>query len=415
MKRYEIEIARRIALGFDGGKSSPAVKVAVTSVALSIAVMLLAVAVIFGFKKEVTRKIEGFTPHISLYSSETDESGKAVLRPDEGLGAVLDSVPYIKEWHTSVNVLALLKRSDSFKGLYLTGVDSTFDSSFLKENLVSGKIPDFRNAEINSRQLLVSRKSASDLGLKAGDSINVYSIGDQVRVSRMEVTGIYDSHFEMYDNILAFSSANAARELGGFRPDEVTRIDITTHELKETDQSAAALHQALAQEAEKGNISPFVAIDTITSQCAGIFGWLALLDINVWIVLILLTVVSAFTLISGMLIIILEKVRFIGVMKALGAPSSSIRHIFIWLSMRIGIKGVAIGTAAGLLLISLQYWFHVVPLNPDAYYMDYAPVEFCWWAFAAVIVGFSLCIYLTLELPSRLVSRISPSESMRFE
>lgn len=415
MRRYEIDIARRLTLGFDGGKSSPAIKVAITSVALSIAVMIVAVAVTFGFKKEITRKIQGFTPHITIYSTEADESGKSVLRPQERLADILDSADCVKEWHTSVNLLALLKTTDSFKGLYLTGVDSTFDSSFLQENLISGKIPDFKSPAKASRQLLISQTTAQALSLNIGDSINVYSLGDQVRARRMEITGIYDSHLEMYDNLLAFSTADAPRDLGGFAPDEVTRIDITTPDLKESDYSADELYKILKSEAEQGNISPFIGIDTISQQCAGIFGWLSLLDINVWIVLSLLTLVSAFTLISGMLIIILEKVRFIGVMKALGASSGSIRHIFVWLSMRIGLKGVAIGSAVGLVLIALQYFFHIVPLNPEAYYMDYAPVDFCWVAIIGVIVGFSACIYLTLAIPSRLVSRISPSESMRFE
>lgn len=415
MKRFEIDIARRIALGADGGKSSPAVKVAVASVALSIAVMLLSVAIVFGFKREITRKIQGFNPHISIYSAAADDRGRPVIDVSEDLEELLDDEPYVIDWQPAVNTLALLKTKDNFKGLYLNGLAPGFDTGFLRDNLVEGKLPDFSDPGRSSRQMMLSRRVAGEMGLSAGDSINLYTLGAQTSVKRMQLTGIFDSHLDMFDNLIAFCSIDAARALSGIGEGEATRIDITTGGLTEVDDDAATLRSVLSEAAGNDGISPFLAVNTIHTQCGGLFGWLSLLDTNVWVILVLLTLVSSFTLISGMLIIILEKVRFIGVMKALGASSASVRHIFIWLAMRIGVLGMTIGTLLALAIIALQYFFHIVPLDPEAYYMDYAPVEFCWWAFAAVEIGFALVIYLVLAIPSRLVSHISPAESMRFE
>lgn len=415
MKSIEIDIARHIAIGGNGCKSSPAVKVAIASVSLSITVMLLAVAIVFGFKRDITSKIQGFNPHITLYSAANDTEGRPVLTLNNALEHTLDAEESIIDWQPAVNTLAILKTKDNFKGLYLNGLSDTHDNSFLQENLIEGDLPDFSNPKSCKSQIMLSRRVADEMKLNAGDSINIYTMSGDINVKRMELTGIYDSHLDMYDNIIAFCSIDAARQLSGLNQDEASRIDITTAGLDNIEEDAIILHNKLKRNADKGEIPPFIAMDTIYTQCGGLFGWLSLLDTNVWVILILLTLVSAFTLISGMLIIILEKVRFIGIMKALGASSASVRNIFIWVAMRIGLKGIAIGTTIAMVLISVQYYFHIIPLNPEAYYMDYAPVEFCWWAFAAVVVGFAAIIYIVLTLPSRLVSHISPSESMRFD
>lgn len=417
MRQFELEIARRLALGRAKGKSSPAVKVAEVSVALSIAVMIIAIGVVFGFKREITRKIMGVNPQITLYAALPDDDGRAVLLPDEGIGELLDSLPYVASWKPTVNTLALLKTKDNFKGIYLTGLSERCDTAFLSENLISGHLPDFRNSDKESRSLLLSQNVADELSLKAGDSISVYSFGNSVMLKRLEVTGIYDTHLDMFDDMLAFAPIPTAASLGGYQPGEATRIDVT---VKDPDPSripdyASALHADLSDAIENGSIDQSVGVDNIYNQCKGIFGWLGMLDTNVWVILSLLTLVSAFTLISGMLIIILEKVRFIGVMKALGASSASIRRVFIWLAMRIGVRGMVAGTVIGLVVLTLQYYLHIVRLNADAYYMDYAPVDFVWWAFGLTEAAFAVIIYLVLTIPSRLVSRISPSESMRFE
>lgn len=419
MKNFEINIARRLTLGNGRGKSSPAVKVAEISVALSIAVMIIAIGVVFGFKREITRKATGMNPQISLYPYLPDSEGRSVIHTDGRLGEILDSLQYVADWEPAVNTLALLKTPDSFKGLYLNGLPSTYDTSFLEENLTSGRLPDFKNPRKNSRSLLISQKVADELSLAAGDSVNIYGIGNSLSLQRMEVTGIYTTHMDMFDDVIAFSPLSAAADLIGFKEGEATAINVKTTDMKDVPAVSEALQNEMnlftSENHNNVDTPEKIMVTNILDQCKGIFGWLGMLDTNVWVILVLLTLVSAFTLISGMLIIILEKVRFIGVMKALGASSASIRHIFVWIAMRIGVRGMIAGTIIGLGVLAVQYFFHIIKLNPEAYYMDYAPVDFTWWAFAAVEVGFAIIIYLVLVLPSRLVSRISPAESMRFE
>lgn len=411
MKQFEIETARRLVLSDKNGKSSPAVKVAKISVALSIAVMLIAVGVVFGFKKEITRKVMGMNPQITLYPGSINAEGRSTVRLDGTLADRLDSLPYIADWSPTINTLALLKTSDNFKGLYIKGLGPSTDISFLHENLVKGGLPDFENMKDTEASLLISQKTADDMRLAVGDSISVYSFSTEIKLKRMKVAGIYDTHLDMFDNSLAFTSIPTAAYLGSYSPGEVSAINITVEDPRRIDLISDELQEEFGNEG--GGLS--LKVTNIYEQCRGIFGWLGMLDTNVWVILVLLTLVSAFTLISGMLIIILEKVRFIGVMKALGASSKSIRRVFIWLAMRIGLTGMIWGTSIGLIVLAIQYFLTPVRLNPDAYYMNYAPVDFPWIAFLAIEAGFAVIIYFVLVIPSRLVSRISPSESMRFE
>lgn len=417
MKQYEIDIARRLTFGGDKGRRSPAVKVAEVSVALSIAVMIIAIGIVYGFKQEITRKVIGLNPQITIYPMTEEGVDRPYISLDEDLTAFLDSLPYIKKWEPMVNTLALLKSKDNFQGLYLNGLSGTYDTSFLSENLTEGSLPDFKNSKGDSNKILISAHMANDMKLAAGDSINVYSFGNGIGLKRMKVEGVYDTHLDMFDKVLAYTPLSTASQLGEYGQWEVSAINISVGDIERVPEATSRLiNDFTAYNQNLSNLSPqSVTITNILEQCRGIFGWLGMLDTNVWVIITLLTLVSAFTLISGMLIIILEKVRFIGVMKAMGASSASIRHIFVWLAMRIGSRGILYGTIAGLGLLALQHFFKLLRLNPEAYYMNYAPVAFPWLAFAGVIIGFSLIIYLILVLPSRMVSRISPSESMRFE
>ena len=420
MRRLEIDIARRLAIGGEKGKSSPAVIVAQISVALSVAVMIVAIGIVFGFKSEITRKVLGLNPQITLYPQIVNPGeSRASITVDQRLSDFLDSRDYIKDWHPTINLLALLKTSDTFKGLYLYGLSSKADTLFLHDNLIEGRLPEFGTEENGKASILISRVTADELSLSPGDSINVYSFGQSTKIKRMEVSGIYDTHLEMFDNTLAYTTLATAADLGDYGQDEVSSINISTFSFDDITPAGRELakeiqeFEASSEEDRRNDIT--YGVTTILDSCKGIFGWLGLLDTNVWVILILLTLVSAFSLISGMLIIILEKVRFIGVMKAMGTSSKRIRQIFIWLAMRIGFRGMIYGTVLGLALLAIQYYLHIVHLNPQAYYMNYAPVSFNWIAFAVVEAGFAIVIYLSLTIPSRFVSRISPSESMRFE
>lgn len=415
MARYEFDIARHLSLSREGS-NSPAVAVATAAVALSVAIMLVAVAVVLGFREEITRKLVGFNSQITLYPVQSGESASSLFQADDPmLDSLLCAQEFIVSYSPSVSAPALLKTSDAFLGGFLLSIGAN-DSTFLAEILEEGSMPRAgANPSVPSEDILISRTAANSLGLASGDSINTYFLGADVMARRFRVAGIYNSHLEDFDSRMIFAPLSSVRAMTALSPGEATMMKINVDDMHRVEEYSARLQTTLNEAYLRGELSVPFAADTIERQGANFFVWLSLIDTNVWVILILMTIVSAFSLIAAMLIIILEKVRFIGVMRALGARASSMRRVFVWLALRIGLKGMAIGTAAGLLLIGLQAQFHLIPLNAQAYYMDFVPVHLNFWIAAAVEAGFALVIYLILALPSFFVSKVSPAESMRFD
>ena len=374
-----------MSLASNGGKNSPAIKVAVAAVALSVAVMLAAVAIVLGFKKEIHDKAVGFNSHITLYAASQGEEGNTLtLTPT--LANMMSDLPFVKEFNIQSVIPAILKTPTDFKGVYLKGLVGDQGRQFMQSNLIEGSVPDYSKEE-NRLKVLISEKAARELGLKTGDNIDTYFISDDVRVRRLKVAGVYNSHFEAYDDILVFGDIATVQQLGLLQP------------------------KALAD----GILYRQYIVENVQTQSAGLFRWLSLLDMNVAVVLALMTVVACITLISGMLIIILDKKRFIGLMKALGAPSAAIRRIFIYLAIKIAAIGLAIGNILMLALLFIQKRTHFIPLDPDSYYIDFVPVEISWISVAVLNLGVLIVIYVALVLPSRSVAKVSPAETMRYE
>jgi len=398
-------IARRLSAGDSSGRTSPAVKVAIASVALSIAIMLLAVSIVIGFRREIVQKVIGFNAHVTLCTD--DDNGLLRLTPE--LDSVVSRTPGVVSSSMSISIPALLKTPTAFKGIYLRGLAPDGDTTFLHNALTAGKLPR------SSGALLISASMARHLGITTGDSITLYRVADNVLARRMQVDGIYNSHFENYDDYCAYAPLSTVQELVGATQAEGSVLDITTTSLDESPHVASILFERLNNGVLSGELTQSYRVDTALSRGSHYFAWLDMLDTNVWIILTLMTLVAAFTLISGILIIILEKVRFIGVMKALGASSRRLGNIFVLLAVRIAATGLLIGNAVALLLIGIQALWHPAKLNPEAYYFDYVPVSLPLPQFLIINLAFVVIIYLVLLLPARLVARISPAESMRFE
>lgn len=403
----DLFITRRISAGDSTGRTSPAVKVAVASVALSIAVMILAVSIVGGFRREIMQKVTGFNSHITLYP---EDSGTGVIQFTPALDSIISSTPGVTGSTLSATIPALLKSPESFRGIYLRGMSADADTSFLHSVLSAGRLP-----RPGSSELLVSASMARHLSLSPGDSINLFLIFEPIIARRLPVAGIYNSHFENYDDYLAFAPIGLTRSLTGLAHAEGTTVEIRTGSLGDIPQVTPELTERLNQGIISGKISQAYRMDTAFERGANYLAWLDMLDTNVWIILTLMTLVAVFTLISGLLIIILQKVRFIGVMKAIGASSRRLSHIFVLMAVRIAATGLLAGNAIALALIGMQAGWHLIPLNPEAYYIDYVPVSLPLPVLLGVNAAFILIIYLVLILPARFVSRISPSESMRFE
>lgn len=418
---FPLYIARRISLGSQGHRSSPAVKVAVAAVALSVAVMLASVAIVLGFKREIREKIIGFNSHISLYAVPT-EDGDNVVTMTPSLRALLDSVPYVTDYSLEASIPAILKTPDNFKGVYMKSLAGEGTRRFIASSLEEGKIPEYGKEGTESGdkgngslKVVISRIAANQLGLGVGDRVDTYFITDDVRVRRLEVSGIFNTHFDTYDDLYLYGDLALIQRLGQISADRGTSVAVNTDDFNRVTEYTGDLHNRLLTAVADGTLYRYYNVDNAYNQGIGYFYWLSLLDTNVVVILVLMTFVAIMTLISGMLIIILDKKPFIGLMRALGASERETRRIFQYIAMRVAVVGLLIGNGAGLAILLAQRKWHFIPLDPDAYYIDFVPVELGWLPVVLLNVAVIAVIYLCLVLPSRFVSKIPPAAALRPE
>lgn len=418
---YTLFISRKLSLSSGGRRWSPAVSVAVAAVALSVAVMLAAVSIVGGFKREIRDKVIGFNSHLTLsaipqgYSTDGEGTGSLVkLSPT--LADILESEPYITGYSLEAAMPAVMKTPEDFKGVYFKALEGERERQFIADNLVQGKVPQFEGVQADDAlQTVISADAATQLKLKAGDKVDVYFIADGIKVRRMKVAAVFNSHFEAYDNLYIYGPKSLIDEMGGIKADEGTAIHVSTDNFDRVEEYGQRLSNRLAQAYADSEIFRPYRVETAIDRGRNYFSWLSLLDTNVAVVLVLMTVVACITLISGMLIIILDKISFVGVMKAVGASNRSLRRIFIYLALKVTLTGIAIGNALMLTLLYVQDRTHFMPLDPESYYIDFVPVRFSWAEFVALNIGVFVVAWLSLLLPSHFVARISPSSSMRYE
>ena len=409
---YALYLGRRLALGSQGRKASPGVKVAIAAIALSVAVMIASIAIVLGFKREITDKVIGFTSHIVMTVSPDEADNIITLTPT--LTKLLESQDCIKDYSLQISIPTILKTPNDFKGVFLKTLEDRQTRDFLKSNLISGRIPDY-SQDSTRLDVVLSRMAASQLGLKQDDKVDCYFINDDVKVRRLRIAGIYDSHFDAYDNLMVYGSRGLSEAFSGLKPNQGSSLLITTKDFNNLDEETVNLQNVLNSATADGLIYKKYYLENAHVQGASYFHWLSMLDTNVIVVLNLMMIVGCVTLVSGMLTIILDKKRFIGLIKALGAPTGKVRQVFIYLAMRVTIVGMAIGNILIISLLLIQDRLHPFKLDATSYYIDFVPVELNWSAFALLNAGVIVVVYLTLILPSRIISKISPSETMRSE
>lgn len=411
---YPFFLARRLSLASGSRKNAPAVTVAIISIALSVAVMLASIAIVLGFKKEIREKLIGFNGHITLMVVALNEEDDNILRLDDELKNALNEIPIITDYALQAVIPAILKTNSDFKGIYIKELNGNSNLNFISRNLEEGEIPDY-NIESNNNKIIISRIAADQLNLKTGDKIDTYFITDDIRVRKLEISGVYNSHFDQYDDILIYGSPALVTKLGNIDLNEGTYLQIYTDDFDKIEEYSLLILNELNKKYVEGKLSKVYRTDTVLSQGRSFFNWLSLLDTNVIVIITLMLIVGGITLISGMLIVILERKKFIGLMRALGSGITKIREVFVFMAIRIALIGLIIGNALMITFLYLQEKFHFLPLDADSYYIDFVPVYLPFYSIIALNAGVLLVIYLVLVLPSRFVAQISPSETMRYE
>ena len=415
---FPLFIARRIYSDHIGDQqkvSKPAIRIAVAGVAIGLAVMIISVCVVLGFKHTIRDKVVGFGSHIQVANFYTLQSS-AIDQPiaiGDSMMNVLKKTEGVKHVQRFAMKQGILKTDNDFLGVMFKGVGPEFDSTFIHKNMVEGSIPHFSDQQSTNR-ILISKDMASKLNVKAGDRIFAYFIGEGgVRTRRFTISGVYQTNLAQYDKTTCFCDLYTARKLNAWTDDMVTGAELTVKDFKQLSTTANdIINRVNRTQDQYGNTFSSKTIRELSPQ---IFSWLDLLDLNVWIILAIMTAVAVVTMISGLLIIILERTTMIGVLKALGARNSTVRHTFLWFAAFIIGKGLLIGDALALALILLQKLTGFAKLDPQTYYVDVVPVELDWMLIVALNIATMLIALFVLIAPSYLVSHIHPAKSMRYE
>lgn len=415
---FPLFIARRIYSDHIGDQqkvSKPAIRIAVAGVAIGLAVMIISVCVVLGFKHTIRDKVVGFGSHIQVANFYTLQSS-AIDQPiaiGDSMMNVLKKTEGVKHVQRFAMKQGILKTDNDFLGVMFKGVGPEFDSTFIHKSMVEGSIPHFSDQQSTNR-ILISKDMASKLRVKAGDRIFAYFIGEGgVRTRRFTISGVYQTNLAQYDKTTCFCDLYTARKLNAWTDDMVTGAELTVNDFKQLSTTANdIINRVNRTQDQYGNTFSSKTIRELSPQ---IFSWLDLLDLNVWIILAIMTAVAVVTMISGLLIIILERTTMIGVLKALGARNSTVRHTFLWFAAFIIGKGLLIGDALALALILLQKLTGFAKLDPQTYYVDVVPVELDWMLIVALNIATMLIALFVLIAPSYLVSHIHPAKSMRYE
>jgi lipoprotein-releasing system permease protein len=413
---FPLFIARRIYFS-EGDRhevSRPAIRIATVGVAIGLAVMIITVSVILGFKHTIRDKVVGFGSHIQVTNFVTQQTAvPAPIAISDTLMRELKAIPNVRQVECYTMTQGILKTDSDFLGVAFKGVGEDYDLSFIRQNMLEGKLPTF-SSQKSSNQIVVSRKQADKLHLHVGDKVYAYFIGyDDVRARRFTVSGIYQSNMKQFDDVLCMTDLRTTRRLNDWESDQCSGAEILVKDFDRINETNMAVVELVKNNSD--HYGETLSSQTIFEAYPQIFSWLSLLDINVWIILALMVCVAGFTMISGLLIIILERTQMIGILKALGARNKTVRHTFLWFAAFIISQGLLIGDVIGIGLVVLQQQTGFIHLDPASYYVDTAPMELNIPIIVILNVATLLISVFVLIAPSYLVSHIQPVKAMQFD
>lgn len=409
-------IAKRIYSDNDAQQkvSKPAIRIATAGVAVGLAVMIVSVCIVLGFKHTIRDKVIGFGSHITVANFMTIHgNGQRPIAINDSMTKVLRSANGVRHVQRYALKQGILKTDSDFLGVAFKGIAAEYDTTFIHNNMVSGCIPTFSD-ETSHNKIVISKIMADMLKIKTGDKVFAYFIdNDNVRMRRFLVSGIYQTNLTQYDKTICFTDLYTAVRLNGWNNDQVTGAEIIVNDFNKVNDVEDILVSKVNRTTD--SYGETYSSETIQESNPQIFSWLDLLDLNVWIILALMLCVAGFTMISGLLIIILERTNMIGVLEALGAKNKTIRKTFLWFAVFIIGKGMIIGNVIGLGLVIIQNVTGMVTLDPSTYYVKTVPVEINIPLIVILNIATLLISVFVLIAPSFLISRIHPAKSMRYE
>lgn len=411
---FEYFIAKKIYFDKSSGKkiSKPIVKIAQIGIILGISIMLISVSVAIGFKSEIRKKTVGFGSHIQIINFDTNNSYETVpITKNPELVGKISKIPNVKHIQSFATKTAVFKTKENVNGIILKGIDDDFNWQFFKQNIIEGDTFKIEKDK-RSKNILISKKTASLLNLTVGDTILTYFIQKPIRFRKFAISGIYETGMEELDRTFALVDIKQIRKLNKWENNQISGYELSINDFDKLDEVKQDIQDVVGYDyTRQGGL---LKVETIKEKFPMLFDWIGLFDANVWIILILITIVAGFNMVSGLLVIILENTRMIGVLKAMGNNNLSIRKIFLIYSAMIIGRGVIWGNIIGLSLILIQQYFGIFTLDPQSYYVSTVPAYFTPLYFTYLNLGVIIVTVLMLIVPSFIVSKITPVKAIKF-
>lgn len=405
---FELFIAKRIFNKSKGGFSRPIVRLGVISVALGIAVMIVSVAIVTGFQKQVREKVTGFGAEIQIGNFEVNSSYEAIpIDKNQAFYPFLDTINGIRSIQVFAHKAGIIKTDDQIEGVVLKGIGSDYDWSFFKNKMQLGNAFEV-NDSIRTDQIIISESLALRLKLKVGEAVRMYFVIKdemQPRGRKFQISGIYKTGLEEFDKLYVLCDIAHIQKLNKWKKNEVGGFEVFIDDFNNLDEMGELVYQTIGY-----NLNS----KTIKQLYPEIFEWLQLQDMNVIIIIALMVLVAGITMISTLLILILERTNMIGILKALGTKNLSVRKIFIYNAVYIIGKGMIWGNLIGIGLCIIQLQFGLFTLNQESYYVSHIPVNLSLLPLLYINAGTLLCCTIMLLVPTYIITKISPVKAIRF-
>jgi lipoprotein-releasing system permease protein len=414
----ELFISRRLFFEKGDNKflSHRIIRIALAGISLGLAVMIISVAIITGFKKEIRNKVIGFGSHLQVINFDSNNSYETQPIPrNQSFTTGLENIEGVNTVNVFGTKPGMIKTDEFFQGIVFKGVDSGYNWEFFRKNLVEGRLPQI-NDSVRSNEIILSEQISNLLKVDPGNKVVLFFINENEstpRLLQLNICGLYKTGLEEFDNIFVIGDLKQIQRLNDWEEDQISGFEITISDFDRISEMEQEVRNTVLDYSIENDA--ILRTTNITREYPQIFDWLAILDMNVWIILILMALVAGFNMISGLLVIILERSKMIGVLKAIGSPDWSIRKIFLYLSVFLTSRGMLWGNVIGIAFIIIQNTFNIFKLNPATYYVDVVPVNFSIIHILLLNAGTIIATTLMLVLPSYLISKISPDKTIRFD
>lgn len=389
--------------------SAPIIKIAITAIALGMIMMMVSIATGIGLQQKIRQKVSAFNGHIIIsgYNDNNSDVSTTPVSKKQNFYPKFTSVDGIAHIQAVASKAGIIRTETAFEGVIFKGVGADYDTANLKEYLVAGRLPNFKS-NLNE-EVLLSQYLANRLGLKNNDTFVTYFMkenGEGYNLRNFKIVGVYNSGFQEFDATYVIGDIRHVQRINKWKPDQVGAFEVFVNDFTQIEQKGQEVYQETSSALDS---------QTIVEKYYYIFEWLKLFDVNILVILIVMIAVSTINMVVALLVLILERTQMIGILKSLGANNWSIRKIFLYNAAHLIGRGLLWGNVIGLTLLLLQKYFGIIKLNPESYYVNEAPVDINLFYLLLLNIGTVVVCLVVLLIPSYIITKITPSKSIRFE